>query len=322
MRLIVNFRKPFAPLEEALQDAGCTLARDVWRADEARRLGAEACLLDFCDAARCLRQAWRLARSFRPLGVALAGVDRDAPWHKGVRRPRLWLMARLRMLDLYASHSLQGAARYAERVLYLPNAARISAYNLGQRSLESLRIAASYEYDASFIGNLDAARYPEHRARVAFLHALRDRLAGASIRLALFESSGMSTAEQVRVIQSSRINLGAGAAADDAGERSWGLPERCYGVPACGGFLLSDARRHAADDFVPGREWVEYADLEDCVARIRYYLAHFDEARAVAEAAHARVIAQHTYAERARRLMVALRDLRVQGAANGKARQK
>jgi len=178
MRLIVNFRKPFAPLEEALQDAGCTLARDVWRADEARRLGAEACLLDFCDAARCLRQAWRLARSFRPLGVALAGVDRDAPWHKGVRRPRLWLMARLRMLDLYASHSLQGAARYAERVLYLPNAARISAYNLGQRSLESLRIAASYEYDASFIGNLDAARYPEHRARVAFLHGLRAHAGG------------------------------------------------------------------------------------------------------------------------------------------------
>lgn len=317
MRLIVNFRKPFAPLEEALQDAGCTLARDVWRADEARRLGAEACLLDFCDAARHLRQAWRLARSFRPLGVALVGVDRDAPWHKGVRRPRLWLMARLRMLDLYASHSLQRAARYAERVLYLPNAARISAYNLGRRSLESLRDAASCEYDVSFIGNLDAARYPEHRARVAFLHALRDRLAGESIRLALFESSGMSTAEQVCVIQASRINLGAGAAADDAGERSWGLPERCYGVPACGGFLLSDARRHAADDFVPGKEWVEYADLEDCVARIRFYLAHFDAARAVAEAAHARVIAQHTYAQRARQLLAALDELRAERPANG-----
>ena len=308
MRLIVNFRKSFAPMEEALQDAGCTLAREVWRADEARRLGAEACLLDFCDAARCLRQVWRLSRSFRPLGIALVGIDRDAPWHKGVRRRRLWLMARLRMLDLYASHSLQGAARFAERVLYLPNAARISAYNLGQRSLESLRVAASCEYDVSFIGNLDAARYPEHRARVAFLHALRDRLAGESIRFALFESSGMSTAEQVRVIQASRINLGAGAAADDAAERSWGLPERCYGVPACGGFLLSDARRHAADDFVPGKEWVEYADLEDCVAKARFYLAHFDEARAVAEAAYARVTAQHTYAQRAAALIRAVRD--------------
>lgn len=317
MNLIVNFRKPFSPLEEALQDAGCTLARDVWRAEEARRLGAEACLLDFCDAARRLCELWRLSRSFRPLGIALAGIDRDAPWHKGVRRQRLWLMARLRMLDLYASHSLQGAARFAARVLYFPNAARVTAYNLEQRSLESLRVAASYEFDVSFIGNLDAARYPEHRARVAFLHALRDRLAGDSIRFALFESSGMSTAEQVRVIQASRINLGVGAAADDAGERSWGLPERCYGVPACGGFLLSDARRHAADDFVPGEEWVEFADFEDCVNKVCFYLAHFDAARAVAEAAHARVVAQHTYAERARRLLAALDELRAQRAANG-----
>ena len=317
MKLIVNFRKPFAPLEEALQGAGCTLAREVWRAEEAHRLGAEACLLDFCDAARRLRDVWRLSRSFRRLGISLVGIDRDAPWHKGVRRRRLWLMARLRMFDLYASHSLQGAARFAARVLYLPNAARVCAYNLGQRSLESLRFAASYEFDVSFIGNLDAARYPEHRGRVAFLHALRDRLAGDAMRFALFESSGMSTAEQVRVIQASRINLGVCAAADDAGERSWGLPERCYGVPACGGFLLSDARRHAADDFVPGTEWVEFADLEDCVAKIRFYLEHFDKARAVAEAAHARVIAQHTYAGSARRLLAALGELRAERASNG-----
>ena len=322
MRLIVNFRKPFVALEEALQDAGCTIWRDVWRADDAHQHRIDACLLDFCDAARHLRHSWRLARSFRPLGIALVGIDRDAPWHKGVRHRRLWLMARLRLLDLYASHSLQGAHRFAERVLYLPNAARISAYNLGQRNLESLRAATAYEYDVSFIGNIDASRYPEHRARVAFLNSLRERLARYSVRLALFDSSGMSTAEQVRLIQASRINLSVGAAADDEGERSWGLPERCYGVPACGGFLLSDARRHAADDFVPGKEWAEYADADDCVAKIRHYLARFDEARAIAEAAHARVAAQHTYAQRATRLIGAIRDLRARGAANGSERPR
>jgi len=322
MRLIVNFRKPFVPLEEALLGAGCSLLRNVSRADDASLGGSEACLVDFCDAARHLRELWRLTRAFRPLGVALVGIDRDAPWYKGVRRRRLWLMARLRLLDLYASHSLQGAHRFAERVLYLPNAARLSAYNLGQRSLESLRAASAYEYDVSFIVNLDAVRFPEHRARVALLHALRERLARESIRLALFDSSAMSTAEQVRLIQTSRINLSAGAAADDAGERSWGLPERCYGIPACGGFLLSDARRHAADDFVAGKEWVDYAGVEDCVAKIRHYLAHFDEARAIAEAAHARVTAQHTYAHRATHLIGAVRDLRARGTANGKERPR
>jgi len=321
MRLIVNFRKPMVALEEALQEAGCILQRDVWRADDARGLGPEACLLDFCDAARHLFASWQLSRTLRPLGIALVGLDRDAPWYKGVRRRKLWMMARLRPLDLYASHSLQGADRFAERVLYLPNAARLSAYNLGNRSLASLRAADAYEYKISFIGNMDAARYPEHRARAAFLNALRERLARESIRLALFDSSGMGTAEQVRLIQTSRINLSAGAAADDAGEPSWGLPERCYGIPACGGFLLSDARRHAADDFVAEKEWVDYAGLEDCVSKIRHYLAHFDAARAIAEAAHARVMAHHTYGHRARQLMRAVRDLRAarQGERGGPA---
>ncbi len=50
--------------------------------------------------------------------------------------------------------------------------------------------------------------------------------------------------------------MNIGAAADGEREKSWGLPERCYGIPACGGFLLSDERGHAANDFVVGRELV------------------------------------------------------------------
>ena len=309
MRLIVNLRKPFVPLEEALEQAGCALLRNVWRADEIGAGRPHACLVDFCDAARSLRQSWQLARTLRPLGIVLAALDRDAPWYKGLRRRRLWAIAKLRVLDLYASHSLQGAERFADHVLYLPNAARLSAYNLGARTLASLREPAGYECDVSFIGNMDAVRYPEHRARVEFLDALRDQLARDSIRLMTYDSAGMSAAEQVRRIQASRINLNFGAAADDRGERSWGLPERCYGIPACGGFLLSDARRHAADDFIPGREWAEYATLEDCVTKIHYFLENFSEARRIAEAAHARVMVEHTYSQRASRLIGALREL-------------
>ena len=84
---------------------------------------------------------------------------------------------------------------------------------------------------------------------------------------------------------------------------SWGLPERCYGVPARGGFVLADERQHAADDFDVSREWASYRDFEDCVARIRYFAAHFPETRAIAEAAHARVMREHTYEHRAQRLL-------------------
>lgn len=309
MRLIVNLRKPFVPLEDALEQCGCTLLRGVWSRDALQQAGAQACIVDFCDSARALRATWQLARNLRRLGVPLVALDRDAPWYKGVHRRRIWALAKLRLADLYASHSLQGAERLAARVLYLPNAARISAYNLGARTLEALRDPGVYRYEVSFAGNMDAVRYPEHRPRVEFLHALRERLARESIRLELFDSARMTAADQVQAIQASRINLNSGAAADAGGERSWGLPERCYGVPACGGFLLSDARRHAVDDFVPGKEWADYADLEDCAIKIGQFLQRFEETRRIAEAAHARVLAQHTYEHRARSLMSAVNDL-------------
>ena len=308
MRLIVNFPKPFAALEEALEVESCSLARNIWNPGDARSVGAEACLLDFCSSARRLRDLWRLARVLRPLGVPLVAIDRDAPWYKGVRRRRLWALSLIRPLDIYASHSLQGAARFANTTLYLANAARLPAYGLHGRTLDSLRDAGSYRYDVSFIGNLDAARYPEHARRVTALRDLQTVLAAEGVILELFDAARMSVEEQVAVIQQSRINLNLGAAADDGAERSWGLPERCYGIPAAGGFLLSDSRRHAANDFEPGREWVEYAGSADCPARIRYYLAHFEESRAIAEEAHHRVLMEHTYAHRAKRLLRTIRD--------------
>jgi len=310
MRLIVNFPKPFAALEEALEGESCSLVRDTWNPAAARLSGAEACLLDFCSSARRLGPLWRLARSLRPLGVPLVAIDRDAPWYKGVRRRRLWALSLIRPLDIYASHSLQGAERFAGTTLYLPNAARITAYGLRGRRLDSLRETGSYRYDVSFIGNLDAVRYPEHARRVRSLRDLQAALTAEGVVMELFEASRLPVEQQVQIIQQSRINLNLGAAADDGGVRSWGLPERCYGIPACGGFLLSDARRHAADDFEPRREWAEYGERTDCLAKIRYYLAHFEESRAIAEAAHRRVLAEHTYAHRAKRLIQAVRDWR------------
>ena len=116
------------------------------------------------------------------------------------------------------------------------------------------------------------------------------------------DSAGMAAAEQLEIIRTSRINLSAVAACDAGSEPSWGLPERCYGVPACGGFLLSDRRRHAAEDFADG-ERAEYDGLEDCVAKIRHFIARFDESRAIAERARARVARDHGYRNRAARLL-------------------
>jgi spore maturation protein CgeB len=78
-------------------------------------------------------------------------------------------------------------------------------------------------------------------------------------------------------------------------------------VPASGGFLLADRRRHAAEDFAED-ERVEYDGIDDCVSRIGYFLAHFGEARTIAERARARVLLDHGYRNRAARLLDWVRD--------------
>ena len=118
----------------------------------------------------------------------------------------------------------------------------------------------------------------------------------------------MSVEEQLALIQTSRINLNFGAACDYGTPILSGLPERCYGIPACGGFLLCDKRTHVRDDFTIGENWAEFDGIDDCVEKIKYWLAHFDAARDLAERCHAHVMAHHTYAHRAARLYQALLD--------------
>jgi spore maturation protein CgeB len=169
-------------------------------------------------------------------------------------------------------------------------------------ALAAMRNAGSYVWDVSFFGNLDVSRYREHARRAEFLHVLRGRLDPFGLKVLFRDASGLSDDEQREIVRTSRINLSTVAACDAGEEPSWGLPERCYGVPACGGFLLSDRRRHAPQDFAED-ERAEYDGLDDCVAKIRHYLAHFDEARAIAERAQARVAREHGYRHRAQRLL-------------------
>jgi spore maturation protein CgeB len=197
---------------------------------------------------------------------------------------------------------MQGAERFAARTLYCPNAAREKVYRASEGDWRAMRDPGHFQWDVSFLGNLDVARYPEHRRRAGFLRALEDRLKPLGVKVHLRDSSGMPEGEQVDLIRRSRVNLSAIAACDAGAESSWGLPERCYGVPACGGLLLSDSRRHAADDFAAD-EWAAYGDLEECVARIGEFLARPDLARALAERAHARVMRDHLYRHRAARLL-------------------
>jgi len=301
-RVLLNFRGGFAGLREGFEQLGSEVVENLWAPDVAALEDTVLCVADFVDCARVLRRTAGLGRRLARARVPFVALNRDAPFNRGVHPLRLAVLRRLKPFDAYATHSMQGAGRYARRTMYCPNAARESVYRSSEAELAALRDPARYRWDVSFLGNLDAARYGEHARRLAFLQRLSPKLEESGIRTLFRHSAGIAVDDQIGIIRASRINLSVLAACDAGAEASWGLPERCYGVPACGGFLLSDRRQHASGDFADD-ERAEYDGIDDCVQKIRYFLAHFDEARAIAERARARVAREHGYRNRAARLL-------------------
>lgn len=278
--------------------------QDADRSEPERILGAYTW---FYEGLRHPLTIWGMRRFLRRQGIPLFVWNQDAPHYLNRAAWRLDWLDRARLYDLYATHTLVDARRqFADSTLYLPNAADTARYHLHGATLESLRDPSRYEYDVSFFGAMDGQRYKEMRPRQEFFAALGERLTARGIHFLFRESAGMSPEEQVALIQASRINLNFGASCDYGAPVASGLPERCYGIPACGGFLLCDRRSHARDDFTPGANWAEFEDLDDAVAQIDHWLANFAAARDLAERCHAHVMSRHTYAQRAAALHQAL----------------
>lgn len=83
--------------------------------------------------------------------------------------------------------------------------------------------------------------------------------------------------------------------------------QRVFDVPATGGLLLTDFRDQLGELFELGREVVCYREAEEIGELADYYLRHESERRRVAEAGRRRVLAEHTYVHRVRRMLDILR---------------
>jgi spore maturation protein CgeB len=305
MRVVtVGEEREHDPLLRALAAAGCP-ATVVGLADMPPSRPGDAYFY-LGNAFEQIKTPFVLARIRRVLardGAPYVWWNRDAPWNCAIKPWRKLFVRAARPADIHLAHSLQSADLFGEPVAYFPNAAETDRYHLGGRSLESLRIAANYRFEVSFVGTVNPG-FRMVRARVEFLAELAGRLKREGLKLHIFDTSigsKLTVAEQVSIIQASRINLNVGAVCDKP-VRSWGIPERCFGIASCGGFLLCDERKHAADTFAP-EAWADFSSMEECVARIKFFLAHFDIAREKAEKLHRIVLERHTYAIRAQQLL-------------------
>ncbi|MEE9405593.1 MAG: glycosyltransferase [Algisphaera sp.] len=73
---------------------------------------------------------------------------------------------------------------------------------------------------------------------------------------------------------------------------------RNFEVPGCGGFLLSGQAQQLDHYYTAGQDIETFASIQELIDKAKYYLAHDDQRRAIAQAGHARTLAEHTWCHR------------------------
>ena len=265
----------------------------------------QACFVSFYDCISHPLRILRLKRRIARYNIPLIAWNRDAPGYMNKSAWQLDLLEKHSQLDIYLSHALPDTRQFAPTQILLQNAAQERTYNLNGVSLDELDDPSRYIYDVTFFGAIDASRYKEYRKRQDFFSSLAARLIERNISFNFIDTlnTRLTTEQQIRLIQTSRINLNFDAGCEYGSPHGYGLPERCFGIPACGGFLLSDFRTHAADAFSHPEEWADFRNIDEALDRIEYHLAHFKESRTIARRAHARVFGEHTYKHRATQVL-------------------
>ena len=216
---------------------------------------------------------------FFPYGVLASGEDDYARW---AGRFDLNLTNAFTSLAWYRR---RGAAAY-----YLP-----SGFHLREAYQEPPR-QPDYDCQFSFVGSWKADR-----------GVIINRLLQAGVEVSLFgkgwpNSRWVESAAQV--FRRSQINLGIGFAQPSAGiTTTKGRDIECPGVGAC---YLTTYNWELPRLFEIGREILCYRDIEELLEVHAYYVKRPEECLRIAQAAHRRCVAEHTWEKRFRQLF---RDL-------------
>lgn len=167
--------------------------------------------------------------------------------------------------------------------------------------LDKLGPAPTRDVDVSFVGSLSPVhagriRLLEHVARHTALKVWGNGIEGlppGSPLHACYQGEAWGR-DMYNVLRRSRITLNNHL--DLAGE--WANNMRLYEATGMGAMLLTDAKRNLAEIFEPDVEVAVYKDADDCVARIRHYLADEKARAAIASAGQRKAIAVQNYAGR------------------------
>ncbi|MDV2496518.1 MAG: glycosyltransferase [bacterium] len=219
---------------------------------------------------------------------------------------------RARHYDLFCTTSRLALGEHrrlgVEPSIYLPLAADPDRFRpLALSAAEQARLSC----EVGFVGVWDAERQRLFEALTSFDLAIygprwgHKRIPSRRL-LAHVRGKGLYGDDVVAFYQAAAVNVNVHAW---YGLAASGLTMRCFDVPACGGFLLTDVVEELGEVFTPGREVEVFADAEELADKVRYYLAHEDERRAIASRGREVVTAGHTYRHRMAELLEAVKGL-------------
>lgn len=205
--------------------------------------------------------------------------------------------------DFFTTPDVNGEMKYREiglsNAIYFP---------FGCNNQLFRKLGIPKRYDVSFIGGW-------HPYREWIID--RIRMAGIAVEVAGYgwQNGEINQEGMVKLFNESRINLNLSNSA------SWDvrylisspramvnrirskknieqLKARIFEVNGCGAFQLSYFVEGLANCYEIDREIGVYADADDLVEKIKFYLTHEELRESIADAAYTRTIRDHTYAQR------------------------
>lgn len=163
------------------------------------------------------------------------------------------------------------------------------------------------QFDLAFVGGIGGI----HQNGTMILEALAkrfdlniwgygaERLDAASILRRCHKGSAWGQA-MYQILSDAKIVFNRHA---NLADRDYANNMRLYEATGAGALLVTDARQNLSDMFDLGKEVVAYTDVDDCLEKVAYYLAHDEEREAIAQAGQRRTLHEHTWHHRMQELL-------------------
>ena len=129
------------------------------------------------------------------------------------------------------------------------------------------------------------------------------RTASSSLSRKLWQGRELRASKAAQMIAHSKINLNILRKQHHTDGIPDGVIMRTFEVPGAGGFLLATRSRGANEILMEGRDVGYFANIEECLNQIEYYLCNEEQRKQMALYAHNLVASEHRYEHRAHQII-------------------